>query len=69
MLVRTGQTLLVSVLAGYAVVALVTGQIGWRNYWGGLVSPTIALVIAFLFALVVIKRRRSSGRRSNRTSV
>jgi len=57
-LVRTGLTLLVCVLAGSAVVALMTGRIGWRNYWGGLVSPTIALAIVVLL-VVAIKRRGS----------
>jgi hypothetical protein len=62
-LVRIGQTLLVCALAGSAVTALTSGQAGWRNHWGGLVSPAIVLAIAVLL-VVAVKRTSKSGKKA-----
>jgi hypothetical protein len=45
----------------FAVAALISGQAGWRNHWGGLVSPAIVLAVAVL--LVVAVKRTSQPRK------
>jgi len=61
-----GKVLLVAVLALTAVTAITSGQLGWRNYWGGLVYPPLALLAAALCALAIIKRRDISERHPRR---
>jgi len=52
---------LISVLAGTALVAITTGRLGWKNYWGGFVYAPFALVIALLVAMAAVKRYRSAS--------
>jgi hypothetical protein len=55
-LLLTGKIWLVVFLATSALVALAAGRLGWTNYWGGFVHAPIALIIAVLLAMFVIKK-------------
>jgi hypothetical protein len=52
-----GTLVLVCVLAGSALMAMVSGRLGWKNYWGGFVYAPIALGIVILFVIAVLNQR------------
>jgi len=54
-LVSAGKWLLVCVLAGTALTAIISGRLGWQNYWGGFVYAPFALLITVLLVVVIVK--------------
>jgi membrane protein implicated in regulation of membrane protease activity len=64
-MVMTGKVLLVCALAGAAVAALISGRLGWKNYWGGFVYAPFALGIAVLLVVATLRRRERSSRRQS----
>ena len=53
----SGMLLLIAVLAGQAVLALMSGRLGWRNYWGGFVFAPFAILVAVLCIIMILKHR------------
>lgn len=53
-----GKWLLVCVLAGPALAAIISGRLGWQNYWGGFVYAPFALIVAALMVIVFVKGAR-----------
>ena len=48
-------------------VAVVQGDLEWRNYWGGFVYAPFAIMIGLLLVLLLFKRDRAErGRRTRR---
>jgi peptidoglycan/LPS O-acetylase OafA/YrhL len=52
--IRIGQ---IGALAGSAVTAMMSGRLGWTNYWGGFVFAPVVLIGALLLIIVVLKER------------
>jgi len=59
-MVIAGLALVVFGLVGKALMAIISGQLGWQNYWGGFVFAPFALIIAALLAIVAVKKQRQS---------
>jgi hypothetical protein len=51
---------LAGIVGGYLVLrgtlAVIRGDVGWRNYWGGLVYAPFAIVIGLLLIALLFKR-------------
>jgi hypothetical protein len=58
------------IVGGYLVLrgalAVVRGDVGWRNYWSGLVYAPFAIVIGLLLFVLIFKRDPSGVRRRRR---
>jgi hypothetical protein len=54
-LISAGKWLLVCVLAVPALAAIISGRLGWQNYWGGFVYAPFALLVAALLVIVIVK--------------
>jgi hypothetical protein len=49
--------LLIGILAGQAALALMSGRLGWRNYWGGFVFAPFVLIVVVLSIIMILKHR------------
>jgi hypothetical protein len=66
-LVGIGIILLSVLLMGKAMVTMVSGRLGWTNYWGGPVFAPGVFVAAVLFIIAAVKlRQEATGRRHRR---
>jgi len=57
-MITAGKWLLVCLLAGPALAAIISGRLGWQNYWGGFVYAPIALIVAALMVIVFVNGAR-----------
>ena len=57
-MVIAGLALVVFGLVGKALMAIISGQLGWQNYWGGFVYAPFALIVAALMVIVFVKGAR-----------
>ena len=58
------KALIVGLVATSGIVALVSGRLWWRNYWGGMVfAPVAVAIVALIIAAELITRRKEKSRR------
>jgi 4-hydroxybenzoate polyprenyltransferase len=65
-LVGIGVILLIALLVGKATVTMMSGRLGWTNYWGGPVFAPFVLVAAVLFIIAAVKLRQEATERRHR---
>jgi hypothetical protein len=61
-----GKALIVCGLVGSALMAIISGRLGWQNSWGGFVYAPFALLIAALLVIVFMKHDHSLSRQKRR---
>ena len=64
--IRIGLIVVIGILAGSALRAMMSGRLGWTNYWGGFVFAPFVLITALLLIIAVLKERRRPTERSSR---
>ena len=61
-----GIILIIVLLMGKAMVTMMSGRLGWTNYWGGPVFAPFVLVAAVLFIFAAVKLRQEPTERRHR---
>jgi hypothetical protein len=65
-LVGIGIILLIVFPMCKAMVTMMSGRLGWTNYWGGPVFAPFVFVTAVLFIIAAVKLRQETTKRRHR---
>jgi 4-hydroxybenzoate polyprenyltransferase len=65
-LVGIGIIVIIVLFMGKAMVTMMSGRLGWTNYWGGPVFAPFVLVATVLLILAVAKLRQEPTNRRRR---
>jgi hypothetical protein len=57
--IASGLMLIISILAGKALLTLISGRLMWKNYWEGLVFAPLVLLAVVLLLIVTLKHHGS----------